>query len=233
MTDFIGGIESIGLQGIGILIKPKRGFFNITNSDGTAMQDIIAQATVQEMHTDNLELTDHPVALGANITDHAFKLPMELELKLAWSNSPNISAGISQILGSSASAAGQVLGGNYIGAANTAVASSGLSLLAGGFSLQDGSSVGQVNSIYNQLLRMQGNRALFDIFTGKRQYSNMIIKSLIVLNDHQTENSLFVTMHCREIILVSTKTTSIPMSLLTPSQRGIASIVDQGTKAPK
>ncbi len=36
--------------------------------------------TVQEVHTDRLEITSHPVQKGAAISDHAYKLPMELSV---------------------------------------------------------------------------------------------------------------------------------------------------------
>lgn len=36
---------------------------------------LLPQVVVSEKHTDELQMTDHPVEAGATITDHAFKLP--------------------------------------------------------------------------------------------------------------------------------------------------------------
>ena len=44
--------------------------------------------TMEEVHQDDLEITDHPIEQGASITDHAFKRPAEVTLKIGWSNSP-------------------------------------------------------------------------------------------------------------------------------------------------
>jgi len=45
------------------------------------------QVTIEEIATDTLEVTDHPVELGAQITDHSFKRPSEIIMRCGWSNS--------------------------------------------------------------------------------------------------------------------------------------------------
>lgn len=45
------------------------------------------QATLEEIHNSTVQITEHPVELGAEITDHAFKKPEEIILRCAWSNS--------------------------------------------------------------------------------------------------------------------------------------------------
>lgn len=54
---------------------------------------IIANVTVQERHRDQLEITKHPVEIGAAITDHAYKEPAELTIIAGWSNSSEDSGG--------------------------------------------------------------------------------------------------------------------------------------------
>ena len=66
---------------------------------------LIAQVTVRETPTDELEITRHPVEQGASITDHSYKLQAELVLEVGWSNSGfqaianDISAGVSLLNG--------------------------------------------------------------------------------------------------------------------------------------
>jgi hypothetical protein len=47
----------------------------------------IADVTIEETHTDTLEVTEHPVEQGAAVTDHAFVKPANLIIKAGWSNS--------------------------------------------------------------------------------------------------------------------------------------------------
>ena len=54
-----------------------------------AIGTIIADVTVEEQHSDTLTTTKHPVELGASITDHAYKEPAQLTLRVGWSDSGN------------------------------------------------------------------------------------------------------------------------------------------------
>ena len=46
---------------------------------------IIPDVTIEEQHTDSLTITDQPVETGAAISDHAFKNPAEVTVKVGWS----------------------------------------------------------------------------------------------------------------------------------------------------
>ena len=48
---------------------------------------IVAQVTIEEEHLDELEITQHPVEQGAAITDHSFKKPARLVVRVGWSRS--------------------------------------------------------------------------------------------------------------------------------------------------
>lgn len=49
--------------------------------------DIEILATLEEIHSDTVQLTEHPVEVGAAITDHAFVRPSEVVIRCGWSNS--------------------------------------------------------------------------------------------------------------------------------------------------
>lgn len=169
------GFVAVGLQ-IGldaILVKPKRGFADFT-----------AQVTLEEVHTDELEITDHPVEQGAAITDHAFHRPAEVRIECGWSNSP----GDSSLLGSLGSAITGTIGGIQ--------------------SLLTGNSVSQVKDIYARLIELQLERVPFTVYTGKRVYRNMLVKTLSTTTDKDSENILVVKATFREVIIVATSTTS-------------------------
>ncbi len=77
-----------GLIGQLINIRPQR-----------SIGGIVAQATIEERHHDELTITDHPVEMGANISDHAFLRPAEVTIRCGWSNSGGDS--LSGVLGGS------------------------------------------------------------------------------------------------------------------------------------
>jgi len=207
MSNFTGyAIAGLQLGLNAIIIKPNRRFFNIKNPDGSTLQSIKAQATIREIHNDELEVTEHPVEVGAMISDHAFKRPAELVLEIAWSNSPSgfgplINAGLSAAtaVGATNASANRIVNAAAIGVA----AYQAGSLIQ---SAMTGSEASQINSIYKQLQTLQKNRALFSIQTGKRLYQNMICKSLVVETEEKSENALFVVMNCKEVILVNSQT---------------------------
>lgn len=133
-------------------------------------------ATLEEIYSDAIQITEHPVEVGAAITDHAYKRPSEVVIKCGWSNST-----LDDLL--------------------SAISS----LFSGEMSASD-----YVASVYEQLLALQESREPFDITTTKRQYSNMLIVSLLVTTDQQTSNVLMVTATCRQIFIVETQATTIP-----------------------
>lgn len=196
ITGFTAAALQIGLQSI--LIKPKR-----------FIGPIVAQVTIQEIHNDTLEITDHPVEMGAVISDHAFKRPAELIITAAWSNSPSgngsnplLSAGLAAtVLGVQGANSATVLTGAVGGGLGGAIDQTG----AGVQALLTGNSPNQVNGIYQRLLRLQEERIPFDVSTGKRLYTNMLIRSMQVTTDKTSENSLQVVLTLRQVILVSTK----------------------------
>lgn len=170
MADIVGTQGSPALPvnqyPAGVVIQPERGLFG---EDGSI---VIAQATVEEKHTDDLEITEHPVELGAAITDHAFKRPAEIVIQMAFSNTPSI------------------------------------------ISTQDKyADPFDVKKAYQSLLKLQEGRVLLHIETGKRSYDNMLIKGLVTTTDNKTENSMFITVSCRQIIIVNTQTVQLAKSV--------------------
>lgn len=92
MSDLVGGAvvgtgvgfgASGGSAALGDIIDASR---YINSPVGIITPDV----TIEEHHSDGLAITEHPVEIGAAITDHSFKRPSEVTMKLGWSNSsPN------------------------------------------------------------------------------------------------------------------------------------------------
>lgn len=88
-----------------------------------------------------------------------------------------------------------------------------------------------LRTLYDRLRRIQADRTPFDLFTGKVDYQNMLIENLSCTTDRKSENVLMVTMHCRQVILVSTVETTIPSDRsVQAAPEETASEVDVGNK---
>lgn len=159
-----------------------------------ALGPIVAQAVLEEKHSDELQITDHPVEQGAQISDHAFKRPAEVTLRYGWSPST-----LSSALGSI-----NVLSPNLLG--------------------------GNLKDIYQKLLDLQISRVPFTILTGKRQYSNMLIKSISETTDEKTENVLVVSITCREVLIVQTQVTVLPAQAKQAAPKKTAQTAQKGVK---
>lgn len=161
-----------------------------------------AQASIEEVSIDELEITSHPVELGAEITDHSYKKPSDLILRLGWSNS-----GLQSLV-------------NDITAAFTLLSGEG----TGGFSY--------VQEIYNKLLTIQLSRIPIGIVTGKRVYSNMLIRSLTAPTTKESEHALFITMVLHQIIVGTTTASNFPDSSVQADPASTAATQNTGSTQP-
>lgn len=174
-----------------LLIKPQRSIGPFT-----------AHATVRETHNDTLQITDHPVEQGVQISDHAFMLPAEVVIEAMWSDSPASGIG------------------------------SGIASGAAYSSAFTGNSPGQVTDLYRKLLELQGKRELFDVYTGKRVYRDMLLRVMSVQTDQHNEHVLKLTATCRQVVIARTQTLTIAAPASAQAQPGsTAETVNQGAKA--
>jgi hypothetical protein len=149
---------------------------------------MIADITVEELHTDTTEITNQPVEVGAAITDHAFDLPQRVQITAAWSNSSQNADGDP----------------NYI------------------------------QETYAAFLALKSARMPFDIVTGKRMYTNMLIERITERTDKHWENAMQLVIECRQVILVTTQTVSVPDASVMndPSSNGATQNTGSNYTAP-
>lgn len=109
---------------------------------------------------------------------------------------------------------------------------------AGGGSLLDTSSFGlslglSPKEVYAQLLELQRTRVPFDVVTGKRLYSNMLMRVLDVTTDKATENVLSATLTLREVLITSTQ--SITVADKSDMSQGVSTsaVQNAGVKSTK
>jgi hypothetical protein len=86
---------------------------------------------------------------------------------------------------------------------------------------------------YDKLLDLQKAREPFDIVTGKRLYKNMLLESISVVTDADTEHCLVFTAECREVILVRTQVTTVPPRKNHAKAGKTGATEDKGQKQPQ
>lgn len=89
-----------------------------------------------------------------------------------------------------------------------------------------------LNIVYQTLLQLQESAAPLVISTGKRLYTNMLIKSLGCSTDLQTENVLMIDLTFKKINLVQTSETEVLVeNQVNPAET--SGVSDSGTVQPK
>jgi hypothetical protein len=62
------------------------GNYALITSNQRDIGGVIPNVVVEEVGTDILRITDHPVEIGATVSDHAFKMPCEVTMRCGWSD---------------------------------------------------------------------------------------------------------------------------------------------------
>jgi hypothetical protein len=163
---------------------------------------VIPDVTIEEDHSDRLTVTQHPIADGSPVSDHAYKMPGTITMRLGFSNSNVVGAGVQ----------GFMSGGGF---ADLAGGISGL-----GSGLLSSFTEQRASDIYAQLLKLQFDQSAWDqgkvalnafkLVTGKRTYPNVVITELSVRTDHTSEYALMIDVHMQEVFIVTTAATTQP-----------------------
>lgn len=227
----IGFVLPAATIGLGsLLLRPQRGFFTparLATREVPVAPILQPQITIEELHHDEIVITDHPVEKGARISDHFYKQPAEVVIRCAWSNSPSPSIGL----------LGQAVGVvSAVGGSLARIAAAAGPSLAGLRTIQsvlNGSAANQVASIYQALLALQVSGIPFDIYTGKRSYADMLFRSLHVSTDHSTENSLMLTATCRQVLIAYTKVINTTVNNDALANPNDSSVTEQGAVSTK
>lgn len=88
-----------------------------------------------------------------------------------------------------------------------------------GWSNSSAQTEGYVQQVYQALIALQDERQPFDVYTGKRVYHNMLLQSLAVTTDQESEWALMVVADLREIIITNTQATAAPNAAQAAPQR--------------
>lgn len=73
--------------GVTLLTAAAQGLLSPVFFRARRFGSFVADLTVEENHTDELSITEHPVEQGAAISDHSYKRPTSVVIRNGWSNS--------------------------------------------------------------------------------------------------------------------------------------------------
>jgi hypothetical protein len=208
------GIGSQALTASGILPA----FIRAGRKIGTIIPDV----TIEEHHNDRWEITQHPIANGTPVTDHIYRQPAQVTMRLGWTNANPVGAAVG----------GFMQGGGF--------SDIGGGLLGAGQGLLGSATEQRVKDIYKHLLAMQtrapGDTSEikpFELTTGKRTYPAMLISEISVSTDRHSEYALIMECRMQEVILVKpvTETAAGPGDHALPQQT--APTTDAGQQQPQ
>lgn len=141
---------------------------------------IAIDASVNEDHTSELDITENAVEVGAKITDHAQIKPKVLTMQGVISDSPLF--GVPFIA-------------NILALVNDISAFSGVS---------------RSIDMYNQLVNLQENRSPFTVITGLKQYTNMLLQNLVVNRTASTGKAIHFTATLKQIRIAQSIVVNLP-----------------------
>lgn len=159
---------------------------------GRSIAFIVPDVTIDEHHSDRMEITTHPVSDNTPISDHAFMQPASVTMRCGWSNA-NPLAGITE---SVAGVATSVLSGSFV----MPSLSNGMGSISNPF---NSVTETRARDVYNRLLALQKQREPFVLSTGKRRYPSMLITDISVTTDRHSEYALMCEVHMQEVVRVA------------------------------
>ena len=156
---------------------------------------IVPSVVISEKHQDALEITEHPVEIGAPVADHAYKRPSEVTMEIGFAG-----------------------GGSLLDLLDTS--SVGLSL---------GTSPKET---YQKILDLQATRVPFNVTTGKKQYTNMLIRAIDVTTDKTSENVLMCVLTLRQVLISQTQSVSVADKSNMTEGVNTSGVQNSGVKTP-
>jgi len=181
---------------VALLFKKQRA------SIGTVQLD----ASVSETHEARVEVTEHPVEQGVNISDHARPLPRSLRIEGLVSNYP--------LPDPSAPLNARIYGSTQ-------------------FNSRSDISGNRAEEAYSELIRLKDSAELITVVTAIQTYENMLITDLNIPRDGTSGDSLRFSLNLKQVSVVNSRTVDQPVSEDKPKKKkSIGNVNSKTTSAP-
>lgn len=166
--------------------------------------DVVVQATLSETYDDSLKITTHPVESGPYGKSAISDHAYKLPL------------GLTMKCGWSNASYEALLGAQAMDVTNGKAAADDYA-----------------TAVYSQLLSLQESREPIEVVSSRRRYSSMLIEKLSVEHSRETSGAVVVTVTFREVIVVQTRSTSLPPYAHHKEKEKTADTQRLGTKSSK
>lgn len=153
---------------------------------------ITFDATPEQVHDSDADVTEDPVESGAPISDHVKPLPRKVSLSIVVSNTP-IAQPPDQMNGVTGSVAPLDLGKGVT--ANV---------------LQWSGTFDRVKTVHEELERLKDTGTLVTIVTSLRDYPNMVLKSISARRSAEIGDSLEANLQFVQVRIANTTTAPAP-----------------------
>lgn len=130
-------------------------------------------AVLSETHNNEVSLTNNPVELGADITDHAVIQPKKVNIQAQVSDTPLGIAAFGQIV----------------------------DLVTGLFGSSTGENITRSNAAYNAIVQLQEAREPIELQTKLKLYTNMVIVSVKTQQDKDTSRIVRLSIDLQEVLI--------------------------------
>ena len=152
-------------------------FENLFIRTQKAIGDIQLDAVISESHVNEVSLTNNPVELGAEITDHAVVQPKRLNIVAQVSDTPMGLAAFGQIV----------------------------DLVTGLFGTSTTDNITRSNAAYNAIVQLQEAREPIELQTKLKLYTNMIITNVSVQQDKNTSRIVRMSIDVQQVIITQSE----------------------------
>jgi hypothetical protein len=151
----------------------------------TKIDEIELDCAISESHVGEVDITEHPVEEGFNVSDHSRPKPDALTLEGIVSNTPFNQSQRTRVI--------KVLGDTKFQSNSQADRSQG--------------TPGYAEAAYTKLRKLRDTGKIISVVTQIRTYSNMVMTSLAIPRDGKTGDALRFTASFKQIRVVKNKAT--------------------------
>lgn len=181
-------------------------FENLFITEKKSIGGIQLDAILSESHSNSVSLTNNPVELGADITDHAIVQPKRINIIAEVTDSPLGFAALGQLVDT----------------------------VTGLFGTSTAQNLTRSNAAYNALVQLADSRATLSVQTKLKLYENMMITDISILQDKDSSRIARMNITMTEVRIVESELITLsPDQLEEGSAREQASSTeDRGRQAP-
>jgi len=147
--------------------------------------DIQLDAVINESYSMPVEVTQNPVELGANISDHKRVLPAIYTIEAVVTNTPIGLAGFTGVIGRITDEVSNLFGDST------------------------GTGSTRLNLAFSSLEKLREDTETLTLQTGLREFENMVMVGLDINQDKTTSKALFFTAVFNEVIMPESEITEI------------------------